>query len=280
MNLGTTRRGFFAGAAQLAGAMSMAPNARAAIDNESAGFKLGVCSYSLREFQRGLAIRMTQALKTPYISIKEFHLSIPAPKSEWETGRQQFAKAGLKVVSGGVIYFTEDLEDARHKFEYAKAVGLPMIVGGPLSNGVPMIEKLVKEYNIKFAIHNHGPEDKNFPSPQSVLKAIQGTDPRIGLCIDLGHTARTGADLVASIAEAGNRLLELHIKDMVELRQGARDCDLGDGAMPVAAIFRQLKKMGYTGCVNLEHEIDGDNPLPGMQKAFSYMRGVLAGMAG
>jgi sugar phosphate isomerase/epimerase len=280
MNFSTTRRGFLAGAAGFTGAAFMAPSARAAVDNESAGFRLGVASYSLREFQRGLAIRMLRQVQTPYLSIKEFHLPISAPPSEWARGRQEFEKAGVKVLSGGVIYFTDDAEDARHKFEYAKAAGMAMIIGAPLRTGVPMIEKLVKEFGIKFAIHNHGPEDKSCPSPQTVLGAIRAADPRMGLCIDLGHTVRSGADVVASIVEAGNRLLDVHIKDMVELRDGAKFCDLGDGAMPVPAIFRQLKNMGYTGAVNLEHEIDADNPLPGMLKSFSYMRGVVAALAG
>jgi sugar phosphate isomerase/epimerase len=278
MNLRTTRRGFLGGAAGL-GCLSMVPSVRAA-DNDSAGFKLGVASYSLREFQRGLAIRMIRQLSTPYVSIKEFHLAIAAPPAEWARGRREFEKGGLKIVSGGVISFSDSAEDARNKFEYARAAGMPMIVGAPQRNAVAMVEKLVKEYNIKLAIHNHGPEDKNFPSPQSVLEAIRGADPRMGLCIDVGHTVRSGADVVASIAEAGSRLLDVHIKDMLELRDPARYCDVGDGAMPVPAIFRQLKKVGYTGSVNLEHEIDPDNPLPGMQKSFSYMRGVLAALAG
>ncbi len=281
MSLRSTRRGFLAGAAGLMGTVA-APGARAAIDNESAGFKLGVCSYTVREFQRGLAIRMIRELKTPYVSIKEFHLWIAAGPQEWQRGRREFEKGGLKIMSGGTIAFnTDDLEDTRRRFEYAKACGMPMIVAAPPHSGLAVVEKFAKEYDIKIAVHNHGPEDKNFPTPQSVLEGIRGMDPHMGLCMDLGHSARAGADVVASIAEAGNRLMDVHIKDLVELgKPDARQCDVGEGAMPIPAIFRQLKKAGYTGCVNLEYEINGDNPMPGMQKAFSYMRGVLAGMAG
>ncbi|HWQ53592.1 MAG TPA: sugar phosphate isomerase/epimerase [Bryobacteraceae bacterium] len=281
MRMETSRRGFLRGAAGAVGVGLSAGAAGAAVDNEALGFKLGVASYSLREFQRGLALKMIRQLQTPYVSVKEFHLWISAPRTEWEKGRKDFEKAGLKIMSGGTISFpTADAEDIRQKFEYAKTTGIPMMVCAPTAESLPVVEKFVKEYNIAIAIHNHGPEDKHFPTPQSVLKAVKNMDPRCGLCIDLGHTTRTGADPVASLAEAGNRLLDVHIKDLRNLMDKNSQCDVGDGAMPVVAIFKQLQKMGYKGCVNLEYEIHGDDPLPGMQKSFSYMRGVLAGLKG
>ncbi len=279
MSLPTTRRGFLAGAAGVAGLAAAAP--AAAIDNESAGFKLGVASYSLRQFQRALAIKMIKQIQTPYVSIKEFHLLIDSPRPEWAKGRKDFEKAGLKIMSGGNVSFpTDDIEDIKHKFEYAKATGMPMMVCAPTHSNLSRIEKFVKEYNIAIAIHNHGPEDKHFPTPQSVLAAVKDMDPRCGLCMDLGHSARTGVDVVASLAEAGSRLLDVHIKDLKDLKAKDSQCDVGEGAMPIVAIFKQLQKMGYKGCVNLEYEINGDDPLQGMLKSFSYMRGVLAGLKG
>jgi sugar phosphate isomerase/epimerase len=184
-------------------------------------------------------------------------------------------------MSGGNVSFqTDDIEDIKHKFEYAKTTGMPMMVCAPTHSNLSKIEKFVKEYNIQIAIHNHGPEDKHFPTPQSVLQAVKNMDPRCGLCMDLGHSARTGVDVVASLAEAGSRLIDVHIKDLGSLSAKESQCDVGEGAMPIVAIFKQLKKMNYTGCVNLEYEINGDDPLPGMQKSFSYMRGVLAGLKG
>jgi len=277
----TSRRGFLAGAAGMMGVGLNAGAAGAAVDNEALGFKLGVASYSLREFQRGLAIRAIRELKTPYVSIKEFHLPIEAPREEWERGRRQFERAGLRIMSGGNVEFpSDDMGDIRHRFEYAKTAGMPMLVCAPRHSNLAAIEKCVKEYDIKIAIHNHGPEDKHFPTPQSVLEVVKNMDPRCGLCMDLGHSARTGVDLVASLAEAGSRLLDVHIKDLANLSQSRSQCDVGEGAMPIVAIFKQFQKMGYTGCVNLEYEINGDNPLPGMQKSFAYMRGVLAGLKG
>ena len=262
-------------------AASAVPPADAAVNNETLGFKLGVASYSLREFQRGLAIRMIQALQTPYVSVKEFHLPIEAARAEWENGRRDFEKAGLRIMSGGNIdLHSDDPADIRRKFEYAKAAGMPMMVCAPTHANLPAIEKFVREFDIRIAIHNHGPEDKHFPTPQSVLAAVKDMDPRCGLCLDVGHSARTGADVAASLAEAGSRLFDIHMKDLRSLSGKDSQCDVGDGAMPVVAIFQQLRKMGYRGCVNLEYEIHADDPLPGMQRSFSYMRGVMAGLQG
>jgi sugar phosphate isomerase/epimerase len=279
--MGSSRRSFLAGAAGAVGVGMSAGAANAAVENDTLGFKLGVASYSLREFQRGKAMRMIRELQTPYVSVKEFHLWINAGRQEWERGRRDFEKAGLQIMSGGNISFpTTDVADIRQKFEYAKTVGMATIVCAPTLETLPVVEKFVKEYNIAIAIHNHGPEDKHFPTPQSVLKAVKNMDPRCGLCVDVGHTTRTGTDIVASLAESGSRLLDVHIKDLRDLMKRGSDCDVGEGAMPIAAIFKQLRNMGYKGCVNLEYEIHGDDPLPGMQKSFSYMRGVLAGLKG
>jgi len=154
-----------------------------------------------------------------------------------------------------------------------------MIVAAPTHATLPAVEKLAKEFNIQVAIHTHGPEDQHFPSPKVVLDAIKGMDPRMGLCLDVGHSMRTGADVVQEIANAGPRLLDIHMKDLKQKLVKESQCDVGDGVMPVVAIFKQLKKIGYNGCVNLEYEINGDNPLPGMLHSLGYMKGVLAGLA-
>jgi sugar phosphate isomerase/epimerase len=278
MDIEATRRGFLASAA---GALGMASAGAAPAAEEYAGFKLGVASYSLREFQRGAAIRMIRELNTPYVSVKEFHLSYKLSPAELARAAGEFKKAGLQLVSSGNNSIQKDDEaDIRSYFEYAKNAGIPMLVIAPTHQTLPKIEKYVKEYNIKIAIHNHGPEDKHFPTPQSVLDAVKNMDPRCGLCMDLGHSARTGANLVADIERAGPRLLDLHIKDLKDLSGKGSQCAVGEGAMPVVDIFKALKRVNFTGCVNLEYEINADNPLPGMKQSFAYMRGVLAGLKG
>jgi sugar phosphate isomerase/epimerase len=268
----------FAGA--LAGAGILAnTKILSAATNDSAGFKLGVASYSLRKFSRAQAIEMVKQLKTPYISIKEFHLPSSATLEETARGRKEFDAAGLIVLSGGVISFPKDDDaDIRHKFEYAKAAGFPMITCMPTAKTLPKVEKMVKEFDIRMALHNHGKTDKNFPSPQDALKAVHDLDPRCGLCIDVGHTAEIGVDVVESIRLAGPRLFDVHVKDMRDMSLEETQVPVGEGQMPIPAIFRELKKLNYRGGVMLEYEVDENDPLPGMAKSFAYMRGVLAGL--
>jgi sugar phosphate isomerase/epimerase len=155
---------------------------------------------------------------------------------------------------------------------------MPLMVIAPTPATLPRIERFVEEYGIQVAIHNHGPEDPYFPGPQDALPVIRDMDPRVGVCLDVGHTTRTGIDIVEAIGLSGDRLLDVHIKDLRDLKVKESQCIVGEGAMPIARIFEQLEKMSYPGYVNLEYEIDAENPLPGMKQSFAYMRGVLAGL--
>jgi sugar phosphate isomerase/epimerase len=272
------RRGFLA-AAGLAGLGT--PGHGSAAEETSGEIKLGVAGYSLREYSRALAIRCIKELRTPYVSVKEVHLPYRSSPEELESGRKEFERAGLTIVSGGNITLAkDDPDDIRRYFEYARMCGMPMMVCAPTHTNMGTIEKFVKEYNIRIAIHTHGPEDKQYPTPESVLAVVRNMDPRCGLCMDVGHSSRAGANVVESIAVAGSRLFDMHMKDLRSFDAHAVQCDVGEGIMPVVGIFKQLQKIGYQGCVNLEYEINGDNPLPGMKNSFSYMRGVLAGMRG
>ncbi len=247
---------------------------------DDGGVKLGVASYSLRNFSRAKAIEMTKALGTPYINLKSVHLPYDAAPAEIAAARAEVEAAGLHIVGGGLITFETDTDDGVRKyFDYAKAAGMPVMVSTCEPGVLPRVEKFARQYNIKIAIHNHGPEDKNFPSPYDVLKAVKGMDPRMGLCIDVGHTVRTGTDVVRAVADAGARLLDMHAKDLRDLKVMESQCIVGEGKIPIVEIFRQLRAMRYPGYVNLEYEIDADDPLPGMKQSFSYMRGVLAGLA-
>ncbi len=266
-----------AGGVLAAGARATAQEYRIA----DADLKLGVASYSFQKFNREQAIQMTKELGTKYLNVKSFHLALDSTPEQIDAARKEFADAGIVIVGCGNIDFKKDDEtDIRSKFEYAKHLGSPLIVCAPTAETLPKLEKFVKEYDIKIAVHNHGPEDHNFPTPQSVLKIVKDLDPRCGLCIDVGHTARTGVDVVESIGEAGPRLLDMHVKDLADMRVKESQVPVGQGKMPFPQIFLQLIKMKYNGCVNLEYEIDVTNPMPGMQKSFSYMRGVLAGIEG
>ena len=271
----STRRGFLGGSLALA-MPKMAPLAAAAQKDD---LKLGVATYSLRKLPRAQAIDIIKKLNTPYISIKEFHLRYASTPEELAAGRKEFEDAGLKILSGGNIDLKKPAE-LRKMFDYAKACGMPMMVCAPSHATVGEVEKLVKEYNIRAAIHNHGPEDKEFPTPQSVLDVVKNMDPRMGLCMDIGHSARAHADILESTQQAGKRLFDMHVKDLVDPHGKPRQVPVGDGDLPIVGLFKLLKRMNYQGGIMLEYEIEADNPAPGMMKSFAYMRGVLAGLRG
>jgi sugar phosphate isomerase/epimerase len=275
MTTTTSRRGFLAGSAALALPTLPALAAAARADD----IKLGVATYSLREFPRAQAIDMIKKLDVEYVSIKEFHIRYKGTPQDWAQGRKEFEDAGLKILSGGNIDLKKP-DELRTMFEYARTCGMPMMVCAPSHATLKEVEKLVKEYNIKAAIHNHGPEDKEFPDPKSVLDAVKGMDPRLGLCIDIGHTSRTGANFVEWIEKAGPRLLDVHVKDLKDPMVAKSQVAVGDGVLAIVPMFKLLKKMKYQGGVMLEYEIEAKNPFPGMQKSFAYMRGVLAGLRG
>ena len=281
MKLQSTRRTFL-GAAGVAGLAATIKPAAARIEQTPWGIKLGLASYTFRKFDRTKAIEMIKAVKTPWLSVKQdAHLQFKLTPEELRQGMQEFQAAGIKVMSAGNTDMTKakTKDDLKPFFEWARIAGIPMLVIAPTHENMGLVESLVKEYDIKVALHNHGPEDKNFPTPQSVLEVVRKMDARCGLCMDIGHSARTGVDVVKSIAEAGSRLLDMHVKDLADTMKKDSQVDCGDGEMPFPAIFKQLKKMNYQGCVNLEYEINENAPLPGVQRSFSYVRGVLAGLA-
>jgi sugar phosphate isomerase/epimerase len=279
MSTATNRRGFLAQTTALTAASFAAGTASArAADAPVSPVRLGVASYSFRKLDRARVIEDMKALKCTLINLKDMHLPT-APPDETRRAAAEFRQAGLTITGAGVIGFDkDDDEDMRKKFEYVKTAGIPLIIGMPSAAVLPRLEKFVKEYNIKVAIHNHGPEDKNFPSPFDVLKAIKTLDPRIGLCIDCGHAVRAGADVPAAVKAAGPRLLDMHIKDLTDFGSDNSGCPVGDGKMPIPGIFKALIAIGFKGQVMLEYEIDETAPLLGMVKSFAYMRGVLAGM--
>lgn len=283
----SNRRRFLQGSLAAAGApalyaQSAAPGAQTVLNLEQPGdVRLGVASYSFREFARGLCIKQTKQLNTVLLTIKEFHALYRSTPEELKRAKADFDKAGIALTGGGTVYMLkDDDDDIKFYFDYAKALGLPMMNVGATAQTLVRMEKFAKQYDIKIALHNHGPEDKNFPAGSDALKIIKNMDPRMGLCIDVGHTTRTGKDVIEEMVLAGPRLLDMHMKDLRDLMVSSSQCDVGEGKMPVVGIFKQLKKMNYAGIVHLEYEINADNPLPGMQKSFSYMRGVNAALRG
>jgi sugar phosphate isomerase/epimerase len=169
-------------------------------------------------------------------------------------------------------------EELRKMFEYAKLARLPLIVGAPTHDQLDAVEKLIKEYGIPVAIHNHGPEDKEFPSPREVMAAVKKRDKRLGVCMDVGHTVRAGVDPVKAVSECGDRLLDIHLKDITDKANKGSGIELGRGLIDVAGVIKTLHKRRFAGHVALEYEVNADNPMPGIRESLGFMRGVAAAL--
>jgi len=261
-------------------AATIATGARLTPSVPSAPIKLGVASYSLREFPLDKALEMIKALRTPYVNFKSMHVPYEKTPAELDALRKSIEAQGFTIVGGGTITFDKDTDaDVEKYFTYAKAAGMPTMVSTCNPAVLPRVEKFAKQYDIKVAIHNHGTEDKNYPSPYDVLKYVKGMDSRMGLCIDVGHTVRTGTDVVKAVLDAGPRLHDMHVKDLADMTNRESQVAVGEGKLPFPAIFRALQTIKYPGYVNLEYEISPKDPLPGMQVSFAYMRGVIAALS-
>ncbi len=247
---------------------------------EASPVRLGLASYTFRNFTRAQLIGFMKQLNVFELNVKDVKDHLPTNPQEEAAALAEYAAAGIRLHAAGAIYFAKDEdEDIRSKFEYCKRAGITVIVAGdPTPETLPRIEKFVKEYDIRLAIHNHGPEDKLWHSPLDVLKAVKSMDPRIGCCIDVGHTVRAGTDVVQAIHEAGSRLFNVHMKDLTNFESKESQVAVGEGIMLVRKMFEALIAIKYAGFVDLEYEIHPDDPMPGVIASFAYMRGVLAGM--
>jgi sugar phosphate isomerase/epimerase len=242
--------------------------------------RLGLASYTFRNFPRTQMISWMKQLNVISLNPKDAKDHLPMDPTAEAQAISDYETNGIRLHAAGAIYFQkDDDDDIRAKFEYCKRAGIKVIVAGdPAPATLPRVEKFVKEYDIKIAIHNHGPEDKIFPSPFDVLKFVKSMDPRMGCCIDVGHCVRAGTDVIEAIKAAGPRLFNMHMKDLTSFTSKESQVAVGEGKMPVRQIFEALIQINYPGWVDLEYEVQGDDPMPGVTESFAYMRGVLSGM--
>ena len=281
---GNISRRNFVRSVSVAAAVCAAPGFSFAEPKAAAGapspVKLGIATYTFRNFTRGQMIPWLKQLNVTSINCKDTKDHLPGDSAAEAQALSDYHASSIELHAAGTIYFPKDEDDdIRSKFEYVKRAGIKVIVAGdPAPATLPRIEKFVKEYDIRVAIHNHGPEDKIYPSPIDVLKDIKDMDPRMGCCIDVGHCVRAGTDVVEAIHTAGPRLHNMHIKDLASFTDKESQVAVGRGKMPIREIFEALTKTKYEGWVDLEYEIQGDDPMPGVTESFAYMRGVLAGM--
>lgn len=283
MSLKLSRRNLLISSAAVAAASSFPAISSGAPSQETGKLSpihLGLCSYTFRNFTRDQMIGYLKQLGVNQLNVKDTKDHLPMDPAEEAKAVADYQANGIKLHAAGAIYFRQNSDDdVRKQFDYVKRAGIPVIVAGdPTPETLPRIEKFVKEYNIKIAIHNHGPEDKLWHSPLDILKDIKTMDPRIGCCIDVGHTVRAGTDVVEAIHKVGPRLFNVHMKDLTDFSAKESQVAVGDGKLPIREIFQALIAVRYPGFVDLEYEVHGDDPMPGVIASLSYMRGVLTGM--
>jgi sugar phosphate isomerase/epimerase len=279
-----SRRNFLRAGAMAGAAMStpliLSAAAPAMPGTGMSPIKLGLASYTFRNFSRVQMIDCMKQLNVSALNAKDVKDHLPTDPTQESRALADYTAAEIQLHAAGAIYFFKDEDDdIRAKFEYCKRAGITVIVAGdPTPASLPRVEKFVKEYDIRIAIHNHGPEDKLWQSPLDILKLVKNMDPRIGCCIDVGHTERAGTNVVEAIHKVGPRLFNMHMKDLADLNVKESQVAVGNGKVPVRAMFEALIANKYEGFVDLEYEIHADDPMPGVTSSFAYMRGVLAGM--
>src|SRR5687767_8262094 len=277
-----SRRAFvgtaMAGAAALAARVEAQPQGGTKVPPLRERLRLGVASYSMRELSLDQALEGAKTLGVTSMTFKDVHLPRTDPPDTTRAIAAKIRAAGITIAGGGTITLPNDPVQIRDDFEYAKSAGVPLVFSSPDPAAVDTIEEMVKTYGIKVAIHNHGPEDKWWPRPQDAYAAIKSRDRGMGLCIDVGHTTRTGTNPAQACRECRDRLYDMHVKDLKVATQNHSDTEVGRGVINFPELFKTLIEIGYQGQVGLEYEINAKNPIPGMIESMAYMRGVLAAL--
>jgi sugar phosphate isomerase/epimerase len=240
------------------------------------GLKVGIASYTYNKFPVDATIDFIRKVGVKYVSIKDAHLPLKSSTAERKVVAKKFRDAGITPLSCGVVNMTDDEAELRNAFEYARDIEVPVIVAKPTRKSLPDLDKLVKEFDIKVAIHNHGPEDKVWPSPYDVWEAIGKLDERIGLCIDVGHTARCGVRPAEAIRKCAARLYDVHLKDIASREGKSRPVELGRGVLGLRGMIQALLDIKFAYHVGLEYEKDLTNPQPGVKESIDYLRKLLA----
>jgi len=234
----------------------------------------GMAGYSFAKFNVEQSIAIMKRVDVKHVSLKDFHLPLNSDDAKIQSVLKQFSDAGIQVYGVGVIYMkTQQAVD--EAFAYAKRVGVPLIVGVPNPELLDYTEQVVKSSGIRIAIHNHGPEDKLYPSPKNVWDLIKDRDPKVGLCMDIGHATRAGANPTEVVKMYKSRLFDLHIKDVSLAAKDGKAIEVGRGVIDFPSLVKALRKTGYQGVCSLEFEKDMSDPLAGIAESMGYFKGVL-----
>lgn len=280
----TSRRVFMSGlaASTSLGLMGINPIAKLmAQEAKAAGLKLGIQIYSLRGFPVDVALDHTKNLG--FEEVEFFSGMFPLTASDEEIAKmvEKVKGLGLRISAHGVNAFTKDAAANRKVFEFAKKAGVKNISAAPTPDSMDSLNDLVKEFDIRIAIHNHGPSDR-FNKVVDVLRAIEGRDARIGACADLGHFIRSGEKPVDVIRALKGRLYGVHLKDFAEMKESTRGVILGQGHLDCAAVFDALiqAKFPADGALSLEYEENPKDPIEDIRQCVATARAAMSKLKG
>jgi len=245
------------------------------VENPSNTFTIGMAGYTFKEFSVEKTIEIMKRVGVTNLSVKDFHMPMNSTQTQINEVIGKFKSAGISVYTVGVVYMkTKDEVD--QAFEYAKMAGVKMIVSAPNYELLPYVEKKVKAYDFRIAIHNHGPDNPLYPNATDIWDHVKDLDPRIGICIDIGHTTRDGQDPSVDIERYQKRIFDMHVKDVDKAGKEGITVEMGRGIIDIPKVIATLRKIKYTGKCSLEFEKDMKDPLPGIAESIGYLKGVMA----
>jgi sugar phosphate isomerase/epimerase len=236
---------------------------------------LGIAGYTFAKIPIDPSIAMMKRVDVLHLSLKDVHLPLSSSEDKIKSTVAQFKDNGIHIYTVGVIYM-KTKEAVDQAFDYAQKVGVGLIIGVPNYELLDYTESKVKSTNIRLAIHNHGPEDALYPGPRQVIDRIKDRDPRMGLCMDIGHATRAGEDPARAVKEYNHRLFDLHIKDVTAKARDAKAIEIGRGVIDFGALVRALREINYPGMCSIEYEKDMTDPLPGIAESVGFFRGIMA----
>ena len=237
--------------------------------------EIGIASYGLRTLSLDEVIDVMKDLQLRKLSVKNMHLPYDLSPADLERSMMKIRGAGLDPYAAGVIYMTSTEEVAK-AFDYAKKAGFGLIVGVPDYNILDLAEQKVKAYDIRLAIHNHGPDGMPYPSAMEAYTRIEDRDERMGICMDVAHIARSGIDPVQEIHAVRDRLFDVHLRDNTANSKEGTACRPGQGNLDLPGIIRALRDVEYQGVYTIEYGIEEDNPLTGTALTVGYVQGILS----
>ena len=236
-------------------------------------FHVGMAGYTFVKFDLDTTLAFMQRIGVKYLCIKDFHLPLDSNAEQIAAFHVKLAEKGIKGYAVGPIYMKSEQEVDR-AFAYARRVGVDMIVAVPNYELLPYVEKKVKEYDIRIAIHLHGPDMKLYPDATDIWNNVKDLDPRMGMCLDIGHNLRNGQDPIADLKRYKSRVFDIHLKDVTDCTKAGRAIELGRGRIDFPKFVKMLRKVGYTGCCSLEYEKDMKDPFVGIAESIGYFRAV------